>query len=617
MPRFPIYGNNVRLPVDFGAAGGTIRNEGTVTLSFATKEYAAAVGTLTGGSTTTLVGVYYLYSTANTTVNVTPAVGAGSSSEMLARIQGAEARLTPLETGRLVPSGTSDDTALINARLTSDGSVLLNDGTYNILGVVNVPYGASFTGKSAGRVKLLLGASGQIRVGSRATANGSQPGATIGGFTIDGAGLANVTGGALFVGSVAYYNFDDVKVINSAGDGVVIEGAQNSTFRTLESAAHTGHCLVLDYGAGTNNFEKCEFALPGAGKYAVVFRQSGLQANSSQFDTITGPSANQFSNCLAEFVTASSAGMIYHGAGKDNRWIGGGVGANNAVIATPIVTLDHDANAINVTGTTTNLSNVITAVSSTANVLVGMAVRAPNLPPEAFVTAFTVNTITCSTVATATAAGVAVGLGAGRSKLSFYGTSFLGNATYATLFLMDGNCELGLYNDCVMSSALVGFRTRGSDQIRADNYLSVGADVTTTWVQVAGDLPAVLFGYVFKPGAFGSNAPRVVGANAAEPAFGTNWTSYGAGYLPARFSKDSSGRVHIEGYVKNTVAMAASATIFVMPAGYRPVGNVVCEAIVATGQVQIQADGQVVWFRSAVDLPINSFTGISMSFAPV
>ncbi len=60
------------------------------------------------------------------------------------------------------------------------------------------------------------------------------------------------------------------------------------------------------------------------------------------------------------------------------------------------------------TATTTNLSNVLTAVSSTAGWVIGMAVTGPNIPAGTTITAVGAGTLTMSAPATGTAAGVAI-----------------------------------------------------------------------------------------------------------------------------------------------------------------------------------------------------------------
>ena len=60
------------------------------------------------------------------------------------------------------------------------------------------------------------------------------------------------------------------------------------------------------------------------------------------------------------------------------------------------------------TATTTNLSNVLTAVSSTAGWVIGMAVTGPNIPAGTTITGIGAGTLTMSANATGSAAGVAI-----------------------------------------------------------------------------------------------------------------------------------------------------------------------------------------------------------------
>lgn len=61
-----------------------------------------------------------------------------------------------------------------------------------------------------------------------------------------------------------------------------------------------------------------------------------------------------------------------------------------------------------------------------------------------------------------------------------------------------------------------------------------------------------------------------VGA-AGEPAFPNNWVNYGAPYPNTRFRK-IAGVVYVQIAVKNGTA---TTTIFTLPAGYRPSGNII------------------------------------------
>lgn len=61
----------------------------------------------------------------------------------------------------------------------------------------------------------------------------------------------------------------------------------------------------------------------------------------------------------------------------------------------------------------------------------------------------------------------------------------------------------------------------------------------------------------------------VVGSSGA-PAFQNGWGNYGSGWPPAAFSKSASGVVYLRGLVN---AGTVGATIFTLPAGFRPGAN--------------------------------------------
>jgi len=87
--------------------------------------------------------------------------------------------------------------------------------------------------------------------------------------------------------------------------------------------------------------------------------------------------------------------------------------------------------------------------------------------------------------------------------------------------------------------------------------------------------------------------PHVVG-DSGEPAFENSWVNYDtASFRGARFWKDPMGIVHIEGLVKSgTVA----ATIFTLPAGYRPSNGLLFVTITngGIGRFDVASTGNVV-----------------------
>ncbi len=55
-----------------------------------------------------------------------------------------------------------------------------------------------------------------------------------------------------------------------------------------------------------------------------------------------------------------------------------------------------------------------------------------------------------------------------------------------------------------------------------------------------------------------------------EPAFAGGWANYDTGYPNTRFRKTAEDVVHVQ----MAVASGAGSTIFTLPAGYRPSGNI-------------------------------------------
>ncbi len=100
---------------------------------------------------------------------------------------------------------------------------------------------------------------------------------------------------------------------------------------------------------------------------------------------------------------------------------------------------------------------------------------------------------------------------------------------------------------------------------------------------------------------------RVVGA-AGQPAFQNSWTNYSSGYTPARFKKDVTNTVFVEGLVKN-----GSGTIFTLPDGYRTTGGSLIIPTVtnsnAIGRIDMAAGGEIVFVSGS-----NAWFSICFSF---
>lgn len=55
--------------------------------------------------------------------------------------------------------------------------------------------------------------------------------------------------------------------------------------------------------------------------------------------------------------------------------------------------------------------------------------------------------------------------------------------------------------------------------------------------------------------------------------FGTGFTNYGTGYESVAYRKLPNGLVLLKGLIKTTASIAAGATMFTLPSGYRPNGH--------------------------------------------
>lgn len=144
-------------------------------------------------------------------------------------------------------------------------------------------------------------------------------------------------------------------------------------------------------------------------------------------------------------------------------------------------------------------------------------------------------------------------------------------ANYKTLAQINSPSDAS--NTSVEGSALV-YLNGGSDYVELwaqQTWTSGGIAMatTTTLSRFEAILVGVSTGVVPEPW-------HVVGAS-GEVAFNTNWTQYestsGGTYQPLSFMKDPYGTVRLRGMAKTTSSYgygAATATIFQLPAGYRP-----------------------------------------------
>ena len=109
------------------------------------------------------------------------------------------------------------------------------------------------------------------------------------------------------------------------------------------------------------------------------------------------------------------------------------------------------------------------------------------------------------------------------------------------------------------------------------------------------------------PGTSTAEVWHTVGA-AGEPAFGANWSSFGAPFANVVFRRTENNKVALAGVANRSAAVAAPSTIFTLPAGYRPNRSVplIVTAIGSDGAFQAN---EVLVINSAGNVNLTSWTG--------
>lgn len=378
-------------------------------------------------------------------------------------------------------TGVIDATAVFNLALAA-GSTFIPAGTYKINGVVNVPVDKDLVGAGSGVVKLKLGPSGQISHGARGTDTTFVGGQTSG-FKIDGQGTQNVAGGGLYIGFCLKREFANLWVTDCAGDDVVIETAQNLTFKSCQFVNAGRSDLVLDYGTGGHNFYNCEIANPT--RHAVEFRQKGLSLGG--YPTFLGPSGNSFYGCIMEYGAVTSPyALVYQGAGTANQFFGCSVCPTGRTVVAPAITVEAAADAISTTATITSGSPNIT-VANPANIQALMCARVPGFPAGTVVAGVAGNVITMFSNATASfGAGTPVTFGAQSTPPTFDGLISPGTSGFTYGIELKGNTGVVLTGKTVFTNHIAGFRTYSNDRVLLDGPVDL-FNTPTQWVAHTSD----------------------------------------------------------------------------------------------------------------------------------
>jgi hypothetical protein len=117
------------------------------------------------------------------------------------------------------------------------------------------------------------------------------------------------------------------------------------------------------------------------------------------------------------------------------------------------------------------------------------------------------------------------------------------------------------------------------------------------------------FGGIAAPGSW-----VTVGAGGGAPAFATGWGNYGAPFNTVQYRKVGV-RVYLRGLAISASNRAADDPVFTLPAGFRPLGQLMFTAIQSNGQyrVDVKTAGDVTIPAAAASGVFVSLSGISFA----
>lgn len=362
------------------------------------------------------------------------------------------------------------------------GSMFIPPGNYKINGVTTWPVEKDQIGAGAGVTILKLGPAGQIRLGARGTDSLFAGGQTSG-FKVDGQGTQNVAGGGMYTGFCLKRKFTNLWITDCAGDGQVVETAQNCTWDSCQIVNNGRTNIVFDYGAGGHVFTNCEIANPA--RHAVEFRQTGLSLGG--YPTFLGPSGNQFFGCIMEYGTPTSPyALVYQGAGTANQFFGCSVCPTGRTVVAPGITVEAAANAVSTTATITSGSANIT-VANPANIQGLMAGRVPGFPAGSIVASVVGNVVTMFGTASASfAAGTPVTFGAQSTPPTFDGLVSPGTSGFTYGVELKGNTGIVLTGKTVFTNHIAGLRTYSNDRVILDGPVDL-FNTPAQWVAHTSD----------------------------------------------------------------------------------------------------------------------------------
>ncbi len=201
------------------------------------------------------------------------------------------------------------------------GTVRAGRGTFALGSQVTVPPYVNIVGAGLEATEFKSTAAAGRVLFERGSSDGR--GGLSGGFTINGNGI----GEQLLKSEIMVERtFVDINVIRSATDNIVLEGAQNCGFYNVHSQQAERDNLVLNAGAGNNNFFGGEFNQ--GGRYNIAFLATVTAPTLGDAGAFAEPTNNRFFGAIIERLgwdgtTAdpdNGTALVYHGAGKFNSF---------------------------------------------------------------------------------------------------------------------------------------------------------------------------------------------------------------------------------------------------------------------------------------------------------
>ena len=306
-----------------------VRNISGATVAYSdTGDPFVAEGTLTVGSTVTLHGSYFFRAAETTLLSHVPVL-AGTTDERVSELTLQVTNAIPSILNHGVDNLGLVDQAAAIAALAPGMYSLPGDGIIRVATEAVVPAGVSFVGTGIDTSIFRLTTSG-----AKLTFADGDHGLSIG-FSVQGGADTNnrVALDGIVVGLSDKIAFSNVRVQWTTTAAWTIAETQNGTFTNCAAYHNTGDGFRLDKGTGGHTFINCGGSNNRG--YALKFIQS--EATPSLYPV---PSYNTFIGGIFERpidLTVHASGLVYHGAGAHNVFIGTAFAGNEITAAMSLI----------------------------------------------------------------------------------------------------------------------------------------------------------------------------------------------------------------------------------------------------------------------------------------